>query len=165
MNTKTNIRRFWMWVGILLLVDLAVITLWKRWYWFFPSHEVSEVYTRYAGNEDFNVVFLKDFKLNDTVFVDVTLLEAKNDSSWVRIKDDFNILSFPSEFPIPMGGNTVDIKYAPKHKYNAPMDTAILNNDIIAIYYYKQTITIFHIENEEQIDAIFYQQTINLKEK
>ena len=56
MNTKTNIRRFWMWVGILLLLDLAVITLWKRWYWFFPSREVSEVYTRYAGNEDFNVV-------------------------------------------------------------------------------------------------------------
>jgi len=45
------------------------------------------------------------------------------------------------------------------------MDTVILNNDLIAIYYYKQTITIFHIENEEQIDAIFYQQTINLKEK
>ena len=64
-----------------------------------------------------------------------------------------------------MESNTVDIKYAPKHKYNAPMDTVILNNDLIAIYYYKQTITIFHIENEEQIDAIFYQQTINLKEK
>ncbi len=81
MSVPKKIRRFWMWVGIIMLIELAAITLWKRWYWFFPSHAVSEVYTHYAGTEGLNVVFFKDFKINDSVFVDVTLIEAKTDSA------------------------------------------------------------------------------------
>ena len=152
-----------MWVGILLLVDLAVITLWKRWYWFFPSREVSEVYTRYAGNEDFNVVFLKDFKINDTVFVDVTLLEAKNDSSWVRIKDDFNITPIPDEILSVATNDIVSFWYAPKKDYSLPMDSCLTDNDIIAISYLKREIAVFHIESEKQIRRILEHQISNNK--
>ena len=80
-----------MWVGVALLIELAAIMLWKRWYWFFPTHAVSGVYTKYAGTDGLNVVFFKDFKVNDTVFVDVTLLQAKDSADWERLVEDFGL--------------------------------------------------------------------------
>ena len=91
MSTSNHRKRFWMWVGVALLIELAAFTLWKRWYWFFPTHAVSEVYSRYAGTDGLNVVFLKDFKVNDTLLLDVTLLEAKDSAGWERLLNDFHL--------------------------------------------------------------------------
>lgn len=85
MSVPKNIKRFWMWVGIALLIELAAFTLWKRWYWFFPSYSVSELYTKYAGTEGLDVAFVKDYRVNDTVFVDVTMLEARDTAIWNRL--------------------------------------------------------------------------------
>ena len=86
-----------MWVGIALLIELAAITLWKRWYWFFPSYSVSELYTKYAGTEGLDVAFVKDYRVNDTVFVDVTMLETKDSLMWDSLKKDFKIMDIPKE--------------------------------------------------------------------
>ena len=82
MSRLGNIRRFWLWVGIGLLIELAVFTMWKRWYWFFPSHEVSEYYTRYAGTDGINAAFVKDYRINDTLLLDVTVLEVTDSAVW-----------------------------------------------------------------------------------
>jgi hypothetical protein len=51
MSLPREIKRYWMWVGLLLLVVVAAVTLCKRWYWFFPTRQVSPVYAKYAGTE------------------------------------------------------------------------------------------------------------------
>jgi len=154
MSVPKKIRRFWMWVGIALLIELAAITLWKRWYWFFPSRTVSEIYTRYAGTEGFNVLFFKDFKVNDTVSVDVTYIQATADSTWLLLQNDFNVIDFPPEITLPTDTISVDFWYAPRNNYAMPMDSILLNNDIVAVYYSKKTIVVFGIEEKEQADAI-----------
>lgn len=158
MSIPKKIRRFWMWVGIIMLIELAAITLWKRWYWFFPSHTVSEVYTRYAGTEGLNVAFLKDFKINDSVFVDVTLFEAKTDTVWTRIGNDFNLASIPDEILSMYPTEFVSFRYAPKKNYSLPMDSCLTNNDVLVISYQTRTIAAFHIESEEQIMSIIKNQ-------
>ena len=153
-----------MWVGIALLIELAAITLWKRWYWFFPSHSVSELYTKYAGTEGLNVAFVKDYRVNDTVFVDVTMLEARDTAIWNRLLKDFNIY-IPDEMLPFIDSNSVYLKYAPRNNYTASMDSIILNNDIIVYAYLKRTILVFEIENEKQNNAIINTQILSTNSK
>lgn len=149
-----------MWVGIALLIELAAFTLWKRWYWFFPSYSVSELYTKYAGTEGLDVAFVKDYRVNDTVFVDVTMLEARDTAIWNRLLKDFNIY-IPDEMLPFIDSNSVYLKYAPRNNYTAPMDSIILNNDIIVFAYFKQTVLVFDIKDEKQSNAIINRQIIN----
>ena len=153
-----------MWVGIALLIELAAITLWKRWYWFFPSHEVSEVYTKYADTEGLNVTFLKNYRINDSVFVDVTLIEAVDSTAWNLIKEDFRIIT-PEEYNIHYDSTTVSMKFAPHGNYSSPMDTVLLNNDIILTHFTLKTLLVINIENEEQIKAVNKYHINNLQYK
>ena len=161
MSIPRNIKRFWMWVGVALLIELAAITLWKRWYWFFPSSEVSELYTRYAGTEGLNVVFVKDFRIGDNIVVDVTLLESQTDSVWSMLQRDFSLAPPPLDTLHPSDSNAVDFWYAPHENHSLPMDSVLLNNDIVVVSYHKRTVAVFDIEPESQIDAILNFQITN----
>lgn len=144
-----------MWVGIALLIELAAFTLWKRWYWFFPSYSVSELYTKYAGTEGLNVAFVKDYRVNDTVFVDVTMLEATTDSAWIMLQNDFNIPIIPEEYRnLVSSFNSIDFKLAPKINPKLPMDSIAENNNVIVTSRQNKTICVFHIYNKEQKRAI-----------
>jgi len=121
-----------MWVGIALLVELAVFTLWKRWYWFFPTHAVSEVYTRY-----------------DTTFLDVTLIEAKTDSAWTILQSDFNIPKLDStllEFVVDKE-HIVTSCIAAKH---IPDNQFPLGNSVLLFSYHQKAVCVFHALNERQ---------------
>lgn len=153
-----------MWVGIALLIELAAFTLWKRWYWFFPSYSVSELYTKYAGTEGLDVAFVKDYRVNDTVFVDVTMLEATTDSAWIMLQNDFNIPIIPEEYrELVASSNSVDFWLASKDNPKDRTDTIISHNDIIVMSRQMQTICICHIENKHQAIAIMNKETHDLK--
>lgn len=144
-----------MWVGIALLIELAAFTLWKRWYWFFPSYSVSELYTKYAGTEGLNVAFVKDYRVNDTVFVDVTMIEATTDSAWIMLQNDFNIPIIPEEYrDLVSSFNSIDFRLAPKINPKLPMDSIAENNNVIVTSRQNKTICVFHIYNKEQKRAI-----------
>ena len=55
-----------------------------------PFDQCSDLYKQYVAVEGINATYIKDYKVNDTVFVDVTLLEA-TDSMWHTLMKDFNI--------------------------------------------------------------------------
>ncbi len=155
MKTPKKIRRFWLLVGIILLVELAAITLWKRWYWFFPTGQVSEVYTKYAGTDGINVAFFKDYRINDTVFVDVTLLEAKDSVIWTTLKKDFEVPNPPPDVQqfIDNGEDLIYVKVIPK---STTTDTILdsYSNNLLAISHLKRTLTVFHIKNKEELNAV-----------
>lgn len=151
-----------MWVGIALLVELAAFTLWKRWYWFFPTHAVSEVYTKYAGTDGLNVTFMKDYRVNDSVFTDVTLIEALDSTAWELIKKDFQIIT-PEECNIHYDSTTISMKFAPRNNYASSMDTVLLNNDIILTHFTNKTLLVIKIEEETQIEAINRYHIYNLQ--
>ncbi|MBQ9865048.1 MAG: hypothetical protein IJM33_06895 [Bacteroidales bacterium] len=49
------------------------------------------LYKRYAARTDMTVAQVCDFKLCDTVFVDVVLLQADDEESWQRMVEEFAI--------------------------------------------------------------------------
>lgn len=151
-----------MWVSIALLVELAAFTLWKRWYWFFPTHAVSEVYTKYAGTDGLNVTFMKDYRVNDSVFADVTLIEALDSTAWELIKEDF-LIKTPEECNVHYDSTTISMKFAPRNNYASSMDTVLLNNDIILTHFTNKTLLVIKIEEETQIEAINRYHIYNLQ--
>ena len=68
-------------LGILALVKLFPRTV--------PLEECSPLYRQYAGHEDIEATFVKDYPVDDTTLVDVTLLHATTDSAWESLCHEF----------------------------------------------------------------------------
>lgn len=155
---RKKIRRFWLWAGVLLLVELAAITLWKRWYWFFPSHGVSEIYCKYSGTEGINAAFFKDYRINDTVTVDVTFLEATDSNGWNLMCEDFKISKLDSvtQEKIDNGKDLIFSKRLNKNNLSEQIDDT--NAVIIrTVSYINKAVSIFHTSNEmERYAVLFY---------
>ena len=156
MIRSRHIRRFWLWVGIGLLIELAVLTLWKRPYWFFHSDEVSEYYTRYAGAEGINAAFVKDYRVNDTLLLDVTVLEVTDSAVWEQTCEELHLLTtadIPEEF---------QYRYLTPNSFESYIvhDTVVENGEpqhrqtVFICSRYNRTICIFHSVTDEQYDII-----------
>lgn len=129
-----------------------------------PFSQCSDVYKRYADMDGVDATFIKDYKVNDTVVVSATLLEAKDTTRWNELLEDFNIV-IPEEMLPYLDSNSVYLKYAPHNNYISPMDSILINNDIIVFAYLKRTILVFEIENENQNKAIINHQIISTNSK
>ena len=68
-------------VGILAFVKLCPRTV--------PLDECSPVYRQYEGHEGIEATYMKQYPVDDTTFVDVTLLHATTDSAWVSLCHKF----------------------------------------------------------------------------
>ena len=156
MIRSRHIRRFWLWVGIGLLIELAVLTLWKRPYWFFHSDEVSEYYTRYAGAEGINAAFVKDYRVNDTLRLDVTVLEVTDSAVWEQVCGELGVMTtaeIPEEdrdFFLEPGGFESFVLRDTLTVRGKPTPLRI----VFVIQRFERTLCIFHRVSEAQYDAI-----------
>ena len=150
MIRSRHIRRFWLWVGIGLLIELAVLTLWKRPYWFFSQGEVSEYYTRYAGTPGINAAFVKDYRVNDSLRLDVTVLEVTDSAVWEQTCEELHLLTtaqIPAEFR--------HLYFTPNNFESYIVKDTVEHRQTVFIYTrYTRTICIFHNVTDEQYDAI-----------
>lgn len=137
----------------IVLVALAV-RLWPRTV---PFDQCSDLYKQYVAVEGINATYIKDYKVNDTVFVDVTLLEA-TDSMWHTLMKDFNIPTPDSDFQqfIDAGENLVVTKLVDKTHYSRPAAPCSSNCEIMAISYTTHSISVFHTVDAGERHAILY---------
>lgn len=119
-----------------------------------PYSRCSAVYQRYADVDGVDAAFLKDYKVNDTLAVDVTVLKATDSASWAMLQKDFNFKPPEPRALEFLGEDAIFVKSAPKADYSLPKDPIKLNNDIISIYWKEQSIYIFHVQSLNQIKAI-----------
>ena len=146
---------------ILAMVLLALaVRLWPRTV---PYAQCSDLYKRYAAVDDIDATFIKGYQVNDTLFLDVTLLEAKTDSAWVVLQSDFHVPIIPEEYrELLANSSSVDFWLASKKDPTIRTDTIISHNDLIVMSRQKQTISVCHIENKRQADAIMDKKTNEL---
>ena len=121
-----------------------------------PYWQCSEVYKRYHKVEGVRASYIKNFPLNDTLTIGVTLLEATTDSGWAMLQRDFSITPIPPEVINLIDSNSVDLWLASKRDYSRHKDSILSNNYLIAASRFKHKIAIFDIWSEEQLDAIYY---------
>lgn len=119
-----------------------------------PFDQCSDVYKRYAKMDGVDATFIKDYKVNDTVFVDVTLLVATTDSAWLILQHDLNLKVPPQEMIGFLGHNFVEVWAAPKRDYSLPMDSVLLNNDLLAVSWSERRISVFSIETMQQMHSL-----------
>ena len=55
-----------------------------------PLDECSDVYKRYKDVEGVRATYIKDFRVNDTLTIGVTLLEATDSEGWERLLKAFD---------------------------------------------------------------------------
>ena len=80
---------------IVIMVGLAMAALGGAALWRIGSHrvvetELSEVYNRYKDRSDLRVAFVKDYRIDDSITVDVTTLTAKDSASWESLMREMN---------------------------------------------------------------------------
>lgn len=122
-----------------------------------PFDQCSDLYKQYVAVEGINATYIKDYKVNDTVFVDVTLLEA-TDSMWHILMKDFNIPTPDSDLQqfIDAGENLVVTKLVDKTHYSRPAAPCSSNCEIMAISYTTHSISVFHTVDAGERHAILY---------
>ena len=154
-----KIRAFWL-VSLVLVVAAAAATVVRLW----PRVEVGDLYRTYADVPGIDATFLRNFPLNDTLTIDVTILHATDSAGWERLRKDFSIADLPPEALPFVDPDAVMFKYAPKRDHSLPMDSVRLNNDYVVTSLGKWEISVFDIQKEEQIEAIMYYKLREQKE-
>lgn len=126
-----------------------------------PRMGVSDLYRRYEGNPHLDVTYLRNFPVNDTLSVDVTLLQARDDEGWDTLRADFRIPELPPLFQqqIEDGKDMLSLRFVSKTDLSHTMDSVdMLNNNVIAISRLKRTICIFYTSTIAEQQCIYYNQ-------
>lgn len=123
-----------------------------------PRAKCSAVYQRYVDVDGVDAAFLKDYQVNDTMAIDVTMLKATDSASWAMLQKDFNV---PPMAPIVIeyinkGVDVVTSKLVDKNDYTKSLTKDSPDCEIIAITHAEHAIYVFHTNNAKEIQAILY---------
>ena len=149
---------------ILCVVAVLVAVLVKRCPRTVPYEQCSEVYKRYSRVEGVRATYIQDFRVNDTLTVGVTLLEATTDSGWAMLQENFGVPVVPKEYEELICGdsNRVTLKIIPK-KEPLCLEGDTLANDVFVVSYYKHTIVHLEVKNRMQSDLFIRKQVDDIE--
>jgi len=160
MKHPFNKKSFWLTVAILVFVEAVIFCVALQWKYLFPSKKVSDLYARYDNVEGLEVSYIEDYKVNDTVFVDVILIKAKDSEAWDSLCKDFGIVLF-SKYPKEY---TADLTIENSFSQRVIIDTVVTKQEKT----YNKTLVVFSHLNEtmciiQDIDDQQYNAFINKK--
>ena len=124
-----------------------------------PLSQCSEVFQRYHDTPGIQADFIKNFHINDTITVDVTLLTATDTAAWDRLMADFNIPQYPPEVMalVMQGDAAVTILPFDRDSLLPHDDGSTMGSNLLVTYSYKlMSVCLFTIDEEAQIDAIIH---------
>lgn len=76
---------------LLFVVAIGGALAWKYWPRTVPWDECSALYRQYAHADGIEATFLRGYQVNDTLSIDVTLLQATDSAGWDTICNKFNL--------------------------------------------------------------------------
>lgn len=89
MNKKT--RTFWTVVALILAMEVTTVLVVRYWYDIFPPRDVGVIYKHYENSEHIDASFIKGYRINDTLRINVTVLAAKDSIGFSQLLNDFHI--------------------------------------------------------------------------
>ena len=156
-----HIKIFWRIVFALSLLTALAASLPFLWPRLFPSLYATDAYRTYADRPGIDATCLHNFPLDDTLTIDVTILQATDSLGWETLKKDFNVheLDEHTQRKIDCGIDIVTMRLAPKKDPTLPMDTTDrLNNNAVAVSRLHHTVSVFRTNTLEEQHAILYYQ-------
>jgi hypothetical protein len=157
MTHTFNKKRFWLIVALLAVAEVLIIGLVLQWRYIFPSNEVSDLYKKYAEVDGVDATYIKGYKVNDSVFVDVTMLETKDSVVWDSLCEQLGILRFsmyPKEYKELMSvDHSFDLLHVIDTITKGPRREVIKN--LVVFSHLKKSVCIFHNVNDSQFGSIY----------
>ena len=134
--------------------------------WYLPPAisywQSSEVYKRYKDVEGVRATYVKDYRVNDTLTIGVTLLEATDSAGWVNLLQDFKVSTDMLQYARKNPSFDVWVRSVPKDNSTKLSDPSTsrgsvdFNLDLMAVSMVKREICIFHTQKQGDNDALFY---------
>lgn len=157
----------WLIVMLAVLLCAGGVLLWKYGGRLFRDGDVSETYLKYKDVPGVDATFVKDFAINDSVCVDVTILKATDEDGWAMLQKDYDIKPYTKEVLDILeksgGVNKVDMRYIAKETNCTHRDSTLSYNDIVAISRDDYMVAVFSIDRQEQAKAVFKHQIKEIK--
>ena len=135
----------------LLLIIMGLLTMLSTR---FPlPWQCSKLYWQYRGQEGIKATYVKQYPVDDTTLVDVTLLHATTDSAWVKLCQETFSYNYPDSIKEEiLHGKAVTLRVASEdniRKTVIPTDTTRCN----VVFYSAKTkhLIVFRTENKAQV--------------
>ena len=120
-----------------------------------PHRQVSDLYSRYEHVDGIAASYIHNYPVNDTLTLDVTLLEATNDSGWQTLCSDFAI-SGMVEGMVKLCPDLVFCRQVNRHDYTQTIAGDSPDAEVLAISCDTKTLAIFHTHNKNDIRAVLH---------
>ncbi|MBR1834557.1 MAG: hypothetical protein IJ785_03525 [Bacteroidales bacterium] len=141
-------KRRWIISLILLAVVVGAGAVVKYWPRTVDDSRCGTFYRRYHSLPGIQATFIQGKSLNDTLRVDLTLLQATTPEGWSRLCDDFQVPDGNGEFQQVLDNPDIILSIL-----NYPVDFRDTIH-VAAASRALRCVSIFHITTEEQFDAI-----------
>ena len=138
---------------LLLLLVLIGKLAYNHNLWNIRGVEPSDLYRRYEHADGISAAFVKDYRVNDTLTLDVTLLQATDSAGWQQLIEDFEIPAESIESAaksVAAGRNLLTI-----------LGNKVTDTQIPVASYRDKYICAFHTRDKEQKEKVKLQ-VINL---
>lgn len=111
-----------------------------------------EVYDRYVGRDDIDIVYVHGYRIDSLNKMDVILIRAKDSAGWEWIKEEFNImpLSDNGKEALGRGIESIQVHLASRHDPTKPMETDMMENCEIKASFLRKEIVIVYYQNIKQ---------------
>ena len=129
--------------------------------------QCSKLYWQYRGQEGIKATYVKQYPVDDTTLVDVTLLQATTDSAWEKLCIAFTPYEFSdsSDYINKLVHDTSSVTFwtVSKDDHHVKVIPATANDfDFIALTAKMNSICIFHTKNKEQLRAMMDKMITNI---
>ncbi len=125
-----------------------------------PYWQCSEVYKRYHKVEGVRATYVKNYPVNDTLTLGVTLLEATDSAGWEYLLQAFNIPQEMIEMEEIDVWTWQSLRNQPEKAYNSRDNDCQVEQselEIVSISMKNQEICVFHTRNEQEHNEVFNQ--------
>lgn len=122
-----------------------------------PFDQCSEEYRKYVNMDGIEASYVKDFKINDTLVSDVTVLKALDSSSFEMLVSDFNLPEVSPRVKEKIEKGEDVIVFTRIFYNDSICDTSSPQRikPFLTISRLNTTLTIFHIKKESWTRALF----------
>ena len=151
-----------------MLLAVAGVLVYKYWPRTLPPEQCSEVYRHYCNRSDLNVAFVKDYRIGDSITVDVTTITAKDSIGWEALMTEMNIYDEQKESmrkALSRGRGFVISHYCEKGRPETVCGLDIPNIDLVVISPVDREFYIFNVTSKEQAHTIMKTKQIEIVHK
>jgi hypothetical protein len=144
-----------------LLVAAAILAVGVAvWRYTAPQRHVSDLYRRYHNADGIAASYIHNFPVNDTLTLDVTLLEATTDSAWQALCADFALSDIVEEMK-KVALSAVFSRQVNRRDYTQVVIGDSPDAECLSISCDSRTIAVFHTRNAAEMKAVLHHNLTN----